>query len=164
MLPRHQTLRATIEWSHDALTPEAARFFDSLGVFAASFTTERAKVAGIDTLEAAALIDELIAKSMLTPVPGTPPRFRMLETLRQFALERLEDAQRLGPVRGTHLVMADVCRTETPRVLGHDQLEALELLRLLQDDFRRRPVVDRLEHRASGCGAGPVLEPRGRPE
>jgi predicted ATPase len=82
--PRQQTLRATIQWSYDLLTEQEARVFRRLGVFAGGCTLETAEQtcgADLDTLQA------LVEKSL---VRHTEDRFRMLETIREFALEQLE--------------------------------------------------------------------------
>jgi predicted ATPase/class 3 adenylate cyclase len=84
---RQQTLRATIEWSHELLS-EAERFaFRRLAVFRGSFTLDPAEaVAGADLDTVAALVD----KSLLKPIDDQ--RVLMLETIREFALEQLEAA------------------------------------------------------------------------
>jgi predicted ATPase len=82
---RQQTLRATIEWSHDLLTKEEKRLFARLAVFAGGCTLEAAEQvadADLDTLQS------LVDKSLLR---HTGNRFWMLETISQFAAERLDD-------------------------------------------------------------------------
>ena len=95
---RHQTLRATVEWSYSLLGERERLVFDRLGVFAGSFDAEAATaVAGSDKLAAWDVrdgLDDLVAKSMivLDDGPDASTRFRLLETLRQYALERLDDS------------------------------------------------------------------------
>ena len=92
--PRQQTLRGAIGWSYDLLDPAARRLFAQLGVFAGGFTLEAAElVCGFDALDGiAALVDH----SLLS---RDGERFRMLETIREFALEQpAED----GAVRDRH--------------------------------------------------------------
>jgi predicted ATPase len=82
--PRQQTLRAAIEWSYDLLTPEEQRLFSRLSVFASGCTLEAAEQvcdAALDTLQS------LVEKSLLRHTNG---RFWMLETIREYALERLD--------------------------------------------------------------------------
>jgi predicted ATPase len=82
--PRQATLRATIDWSHELLTPEERRLFARLGVFAGGWTLEAAETvcdADVDTLQS------LIEKSL---VRRSGDRFTMLETIREFAVERLQ--------------------------------------------------------------------------
>ena len=84
--PRQQTLRATIEWSHELLTPEEQTLFARLAVFrggCALEAAEEAVEADLDTLQS------LVDKSLLR---HTNERFWMLETIREYAHERLDDA------------------------------------------------------------------------
>jgi predicted ATPase/class 3 adenylate cyclase len=84
---RQRTLRATIEWSHDLLGEQERTHFRRLAVFRGGFPLDAAEAvagAGLDAL--APLVDE----SLLKPIGDD--RFLMLETLREFALERLEEA------------------------------------------------------------------------
>jgi predicted ATPase/class 3 adenylate cyclase len=95
---RHQTLRATVEWSYQLLDDAEQTVFDRLGVFAGTFDEPAAiAVAGGDDLDAWEVTDalaSLVAKSMVVPETGPDgtTRFGLLETLRQFARDRLDDA------------------------------------------------------------------------
>lgn len=106
---RHQTLRAALEWSHGLLTPEQQRVFRRLGVMSGSFAIPAAQqVAGEaeapewETLETLAA---LVEKSLVVaePLGGGEPRFRLLETMRHFALDRLNAADELMLARERHL-------------------------------------------------------------
>jgi predicted ATPase/class 3 adenylate cyclase len=95
---RHQTLRATVEWSYQLLDSDERMVFERLGVFAGSFDAPAAVAVaggeGLDSWEVTEALSSLVAKSMLgadTGPEGTT-RYGMLETLRQFARERLEEA------------------------------------------------------------------------
>jgi hypothetical protein len=94
---RHQTLQATVEWSYQLLDPADRIVFDRLGVFAGAFDAAGAKdVACDDDLDEWQIVESiasLVAKSMLVVEdgPDDSTRYEMLETLRQFARERLED-------------------------------------------------------------------------
>ena len=89
---RHQTLRATIEWSHDLLEAEEAALFAALAVFAGGCTREDAEaVTGASPDE----LERLVDRSLLQRDDG---RYSMLETIREFGVERFEaraDAQGL---------------------------------------------------------------------
>lgn len=93
--PRQQTLRATIAWSHDLLGANEQRLFRRLGVFAGC-TIESAEAvadADLDTLQS------LVDKSLLR---RTGDRFWMLETIREYAVERLGASSEAGKMRHRH--------------------------------------------------------------
>jgi predicted ATPase/class 3 adenylate cyclase len=93
---RQRTLRGTIEWSHDLLTPAEQVAFRRLAAFRGGSSLEAAEgvaEADLDTLQS------LVDKSLLRHVDG---RFRMLETIRQYALERLEAAGETTTVMRRH--------------------------------------------------------------
>jgi predicted ATPase/DNA-binding CsgD family transcriptional regulator len=99
-LPRHQTLRALIDWSYDLLNPEEQRVLDRLSVFAGGWTLEAAEAvtAAGDTGDwqvldhLAALVDKSLVQA--DEIHGST-RYRLLETVRQYAAEHL--ALRAGP-------------------------------------------------------------------
>ena len=93
---RQRTLRATIEWSYDLLSPEEQQLFARLSVFSGGCTLEAADAvceADVDSMQS------LVEKSMLLQ---TDERFRMLETLREFAAERLEGSGDANERRRLH--------------------------------------------------------------
>ncbi len=94
---RHRTLRATIQWSYDLLTPAQQTLFQRLSVFAGPFNLEGAGsvAAGddLDRVDIDDLLQDLVEKSMLTVMSGPFGRlFRLLETMREFAAEQLAEA------------------------------------------------------------------------
>ena len=95
-LRRHQTLRAALEWSHNLLNPQEQAVFRRLGVFAGGFTLEMLPPVAEDArLDEWAVIDHLgalVDKSMVVAEAGDPPRYRLLESPRAFALEQLAAA------------------------------------------------------------------------
>jgi len=94
--PRQRTLRATIEWSHGLLDEDEKRLFARLSVFRGGCTLETAQEvawADLDTLQS------LVDKSLLR---HTRERFWMLETIREFGLERLPEGEEEA-IRGRHL-------------------------------------------------------------
>ena len=125
---RHHTLRATIEWSYSLLDERERVVFDRLGVFAESFDADAAtNVAGSDQLAAWDVrdaLDDLAAKSMivLEDGPQATRRFRLLETLRQYALERLDDSGHAQDYRRRHAEhYATFAETAGPGLEGSDE-------------------------------------------
>ncbi|MET0442249.1 MAG: winged helix-turn-helix domain-containing protein [Casimicrobiaceae bacterium] len=108
-LPRHQTLQATMEWSHDHLSGAERRMFRRLAVFAGGCTLgAAAQVAGgsADEFETLECLTALHDKSLLMVDRDTAarPRYRMLETVRQYAENRLNEAGEGSEVRTRHLL------------------------------------------------------------
>jgi predicted ATPase/DNA-binding winged helix-turn-helix (wHTH) protein len=95
-LSRHQTLRAAIEWSHSLLTANEQTVFRRLGVFCGSFGLDAAqRVSSDPKIDEWALLDHLgalVDKSLVAMQPGEVPRYRLLETARTLAREKLEEA------------------------------------------------------------------------
>lgn len=105
---RHRTLRATVAWSYQLLSPEARRVFDRLSVFADSFDLPAVEeICTGDELDVYDVIDvlgDLIDKSMVIASHterGT--RYRLLETLRQYGEERLDDRNETAMIRDAAL-------------------------------------------------------------
>jgi tetratricopeptide (TPR) repeat protein len=98
--PRHRTLRAAIEWSHSLLSPEQQQAFRRISIFPAGATAEALDEitdTDLDTLFA------LLDASLLRRRDETnEPRFWMLETIREFARERLEEAGEVEEIRARH--------------------------------------------------------------
>jgi len=94
---RQQTLRATIQWSHDLLDPEERRLFAALAVFAGGCTLEAAEqVCGADIDVLQSLVDKSLVRARESG------RFWMLETIRQFAAEGLARSNDQEPLRRRH--------------------------------------------------------------
>jgi non-specific serine/threonine protein kinase len=107
---RHQTLRATVDWSHALLTPAEQMVFRRLAVFAGGWTLEAAEsICGDDGWNASGntvldLLERLVDKSLVvSEYEAGERRFRFLETIRQYAAERLADAGEVDFMRGRHL-------------------------------------------------------------
>ncbi len=103
---RQRTLRDTIAWSHELLTPEEQTLFRRLGVFAGGWTMEAAEtIAGTDSgLDIFSGLEALIDKSLVRQSGDATgdPRFGLLETIREFALEQLVAAGEADEVRTLH--------------------------------------------------------------
>ncbi|HMD03234.1 MAG TPA: BTAD domain-containing putative transcriptional regulator [Candidatus Baltobacteraceae bacterium] len=104
-LPRHQTLRAMIDWSFDLLDERERTLFRRLGIFVNGFTLEGAVAVGSGgDLDVLNLLASLVDKSLVLAEPdGDALRYRLLESTRAYALDKLLDAGELDPVAGRHL-------------------------------------------------------------
>ena len=96
---RHQTLRQAVDWSYDLLDERERTILDRLGVFAGGFTLDAAEaVVGGDDIDPLDVLDgvaQLVDKSLVVAErEHHDTRYRLLETIRQYALERLDDARR----------------------------------------------------------------------
>src|SRR5215470_7486757 len=105
---RHQALRATLDWSHDLLDAEERAVFRRLAVFSGGFTLTAAgpvATAGdIDRTRVLELLTRLADKSLLqVDHRGRDARYHLLETVREYARERLAEAGEEAPARGAHL-------------------------------------------------------------
>ena len=103
-MPRHRTMRAVLDRSYSALGEDEQRFFRALAIFSGSFTVEAAAVVAMDTatahVDAIDRLAELVSKSLVfADVSGANPRFRLLDTTRAYAIEKLDaggDHERLA--------------------------------------------------------------------
>lgn len=104
--PRHQTLRAALQWSYALLTADERSMFDRLGVFVGSFSMQAAQLLSADAPnEEWPVLDHLAAlvdKSLVSAEQGERARYRLLESSRAFALERLSAAGSLERMRARH--------------------------------------------------------------
>ncbi|GHJ14169.1 BTAD domain-containing putative transcriptional regulator [Micromonospora sp. AKA38] len=124
-LPRHRTLRAVVDWSWGLLTGDERRLAERLAVFPASVTADSAT--GVAGPAAAALLDALVDKSLLQVVGDG--RFRMLETIREYGLERLVAAGGAAEARAAHAAyFRDLVVTAEPHLRTAGQLPWLRLL------------------------------------
>jgi len=145
-MERHQTLRATIDWSYKLLPQEEQTFFRRLAVFVGGWTLEAAEtvcgddsnpgfVGGEDILS---LLENLINKSIVIKdenEQGT--RYHLLETMRQYANEKLVDADESDSLRGRHLeYFIDLAETASPHLIRPEQLEWLAQLDASYENLR----------------------------
>lgn len=106
-LPRQQTLAAAIDWSYRLLEEPERLLFDRVSVFQGGFDLEAVRAVccgdGIDEFDVIALIPALVDKSLVTAdTESATARYRLLETIRQFARDRLDDSDRAEQVRLRH--------------------------------------------------------------
>ena len=99
---RHRTLRAAIQWSYDLLTPAEQTLFQRLSVFNAPFDLSAAEAVA-DEQDVDDLLGDLVERSMVTVDSGPlGRRFRLLETMRQFAAEHLRERGHTDLAAGRH--------------------------------------------------------------
>jgi predicted ATPase len=140
---RQRTLRGTIEWSHALLEESERVLFARLAVFSGGRTLEAIEAVcdakgdlPVDTLDG---VSSLLDKSLLRQEEGPEgePRFVMLETIHEYARERLEASGEAEEVRRLHaeyfLALAEEAE---PELTGPDQLAYLERLEAEHDNFR----------------------------
>jgi predicted ATPase/class 3 adenylate cyclase len=140
---RHQTLRATVDWSYSLLDERDRIVFDRLGVFVGGFDTEAAEaVAAGDGFEPWDVVDavgDLVTKSLVIAdeaVDGTT-RYEMLETLRHYALEQLEVRRDTDERRRHHAEhFVAVAEEMGPSLRGPDELAWRGRLRAELDNLR----------------------------
>jgi predicted ATPase/DNA-binding winged helix-turn-helix (wHTH) protein len=105
-LRRHQTMRAALEWSHGLLTADEQTVFRRLGAFVGSFDLSSAQhVANDERIDEWAVLEclgGLVDKSLVATEGGPEPRYRLLETNRAYALERLQQGNETEPTMRRH--------------------------------------------------------------
>ena len=143
--PRHRTLRATLRWSYKLLSEPERVLFGRLSVFAGGCTLEAAEAvgagSGIERAEVLDLLSGLVDKSMVvtgaSPGTGDAPRYRMLEPVLQYGLERLEESGEAERVRDRHaryyLALAEEA---APELKGARQTMWLEQLETERGNLR----------------------------
>jgi predicted ATPase/class 3 adenylate cyclase/DNA-binding NarL/FixJ family response regulator len=129
-LPRHQTLRGAIDWSYDLL-PEAERMLlRRLSVFAGGCTLDAAEFVcadetsdGILAHEILDLVSHLVDKSLVVvDKQGDETRYRMLETIREFAREKLSESRETDSIRQRHLdFMLKLAEEAGPQLSGAEK-------------------------------------------
>jgi predicted ATPase/class 3 adenylate cyclase len=133
-LPRQQTLRALIDWSYDLLIANERKMFCRLAVFVGGWTLQAAErvCAGEDIGESDVLdlLESFVDKSLVIADEGSDvTRYRMLETVREYARERLSEASDGDSVRARHLEFYLALAEEADsKLVGPKQSEWLELL------------------------------------
>ena len=150
-LPRHRTLRAVVDWSWELLTGAERTLAERLAVFPGGMTPQSASaVHDGSPAEVLDLLAALVDRSLLQVVDAAAPRYRMLETIREYGVERLAEEGVLAAVRTAHahhfLAVVD---EHAPRLRGGHQIGALHLLAA-----ERENVLAALRHLADTGDAG----------
>ena len=141
-LPRQQTLRSLIDWSYDLLAPDEKAVLCRLSVFAGGWTLEAAESVcvgdGVEDGEVLDLLTSLCDKSLVVVEPsGATTRYRLLETIRQYARDRLLEGGDAAAYRDRHVeCFLALAEEAEPELRGPDQARWLERLEREHDNFR----------------------------
>jgi predicted ATPase/class 3 adenylate cyclase len=140
---RQQSLRDAIGWSYDLLDEPERALFRTLSVFVGGWNLEAAEVVcnpegrlRVETLDA---LGSLADKSLIrqTETEGGEPRFRMLEVIREYALERLAQEDEAEEIRRRHAgFFLDLAETVEPKLTGPGQARWLDTVELEHDNLR----------------------------
>ncbi|GAA2714248.1 MULTISPECIES: BTAD domain-containing putative transcriptional regulator [Streptomyces] len=152
VLPRQQTLRAVVDWSWDLLDAPERAVLRRLSVFSGGCDLALAEEVCADgrevtVPEVAVLLGSLVDKSLVVaaPAPDGEMRYRLLETVGEYAAERLAEAGEQEPTERRHLVAyRELARSADPLLRGPQQYAWLERLELEHDNLRtalRRAVA-----------------------
>ena len=141
--PRHRTLRATLEWSHELLSETERALFRKLSVFARGWVLEAAEEVcsgkGVERDDVLELLSELVDKSLVVVEAGEErvPRFRMLEPVRQYGQERLHESGTAERVRQRHAeYYLALAQEAEPELEGVNQTRWIDRLEAEHDNLR----------------------------
>lgn len=141
-LPHHQTLRATIDWSYRMLTEDERTLLARLSVFAGGCSLDAAEFVctgeGIDELTLLDLLTRLVDRSLVVfAEAGATPRYTMLETIREYARERLIESGDESPRLAAHAAWClDLVTELRGEFRGPRQVEAYDRAQLEHDNLR----------------------------
>jgi predicted ATPase/DNA-binding CsgD family transcriptional regulator len=156
--PRHRTLRGAIAWSYDLLSDDEKRLFRALSVFAGGCTLEGAfslwtsLSPSSDEQSCLDLLTALVNKSLLKQEEqeSGEPRFLMLETIREFARERLDESGEAAQIESEHAAYFVALTEEAePKLVGAEQATWLD--RLERDHDNLRAVLQRAHDARDGA-------------
>ena len=141
-LPRHQTLRGLIDWSYGLLADAERALFRRLSAFVGGWTLDVAEAVcageGVDREDVVDLLGRLVDKSLvLMDDQGSDARYRLLETIRQYALEKLTETAEGEVVRGRHRdFFVGFAEAAEQRLQGPEQAAWLTRLETDHDNLR----------------------------
>ncbi|GGU18703.1 AfsR/SARP family transcriptional regulator [Streptomyces lavendofoliae] len=156
LLPRQQTLRAVVDWSWDLLDKPERAVLRRLSVFSGGCDLDAAEAVcgGPETPDVLDALASLVDKSLVVaaPTPDGDMRYRLLETVGEYAAERLDEAGDRADAELRHLVhYRELARTGDPELRGPGQRAALARFQLEYENLRtalRRAVAARDEQEA----------------
>ncbi len=157
-LSRHQTLRATMDWSYDLLLERERTVLRRLSAFAGGWTLEAAEAVcsgdGVDASDILDLLTQLVDKSLVVmETRGEEARYRLLETVRQYGLDRLAEAGEDADTRRRHLNWyMGLAEQADPKLRVSEQQVWLERLEIEHDNLRA--ALERSMKEAGDAEAG----------
>ncbi|HEX6520180.1 MAG TPA: BTAD domain-containing putative transcriptional regulator [Streptosporangiaceae bacterium] len=139
-LPRHQTLRAVVDWSWTLLTDAERMVLRRLSVFSGGASLEAAeRVCAGDAVEQEQVLELLTAlteKSLMVAEGDGAPRYRMIGTIKEYAAHRLAEAEESDLARHAHLAFfTELAETAEPYLRRAEQLEWLATLEVEHDNI-----------------------------
>ncbi|KVT10221.1 transcriptional regulator [Burkholderia sp. MSMB1078WGS] len=174
-LPRHQTLRATFDWSYVLLDRAARALFRRMGCFIGPFSFDAAYAVaaepGTSAADMIAVLGELVAKSLVTvEFHGASARYRLTESTRAYALEKLHDEGEFERIVARHaeyererapvrlVAPADVPPADAPASAADEPADAAEAAGVPEPDRLARALLEPARMRACTARARQVLD------
>ena len=134
---RQRTMRSALDWSYDLLTAEEQTLFRRLAVFVGGASLEAAEAIFGDAGDVLEVLGGLVEQSLVTTGSDGVSRYGMLEPVRQYALEKLEEAGEADETRRRHAAFfLEMAEGAFPELLGPRQVEGLAALDLENDNLR----------------------------
>ena len=145
VLPRQRTLRALIDWSYDLLSDAEKTLFARLSVFAGGWTLEAAEAVGaggeIESADVLDLLARLVEKSLVR-MDAETGRYRMLETVKAYAREKLEASGELEGTAERHLqFFVGFAKQAKPNLMGPEQRRWMQLVDAEHDNLQTAHAV-----------------------
>ncbi|KWH63658.1 ATP-binding protein [Burkholderia anthina] len=174
-LPRHQTLRATFDWSYVLLDPAARALFRRMGCFIGPFSFDAARAVatepGTSAADMIAVLGELVAKSLVTvEFHGAYARYRLTESTRAYALEKLHNEGEFERIVARHAAyerehaparpatLADALPADAPAPAADEPAEAAVAAGVTEPDRLARALLEPARMRACTARARQVLD------
>jgi predicted ATPase/class 3 adenylate cyclase len=164
VLPHHQTLRGAIDWSYNLLSETERVMLRRLSVFAGGWTLEAAEsICAVGSVDAAGILDlltSLVDKSLVIAEPhGGETRYRLLETVRQYARDRLAESGESAQINGRHRGWyREFVELAEPKLRTAEQDAWISRLEVEHDNLRGALTWSLAEMRAAAGGTTPAAD------
>ncbi len=142
-VPRHRTLQGALGWSYDLLSESERKLFRKISVFAGGWTLEASEAVGsgdgVEEREVLDLLSGLVEKSLVMVRGGDPggARYRLLEPVRQYALDKLEESDEVEEARRRHAeFFLGIAEKTEMEMRGAEQATWLDRLEAEHDNLR----------------------------